>query len=183
MLNSKNLSPKDLKKINRIKIASRTLENIYKDLKFTMLENIDNKEFKKFNLKDLIVERVEYFTMHMESKRITKELDLKDFIINGDRELYARMLDNIISNAIKYNRVGGKINIYLRENELIIEDSGVGIDKKNIEEIFNRYSRFNSSEGGFGIGLSIVRKIADYYNLDLRVESKKDRGTRFIIRW
>ncbi len=183
MLKKDNLSQRDLKKINRIKIASRTLENIYKDLKFSMLENIDKATKDKFNLKDLIIERVEYFAMHMESKRITKELDLKDFIVEGNRELFARMVDNILSNAIKYNKVGGKINIILREKELIIEDSGVGIDKKSIAEIFNRYSRFNDSEGGFGIGLSIVKKIADFYKLDIKVESKINEGTRFIIRW
>jgi len=183
MLKKDNLEQKDKKKIDRIKIASRTLENIYKDLKFTTLENIDKTANLEFNLKELIEERVEYFTMHMESKKITKELYLDDFKINGDRELYARMIDNIISNAIKYNKIFGKIIIILKDGKLIIEDSGVGLEEKNISEIFDRYRRFNDSEGGFGIGLSIVKRIVDFYNLDIKVESKRDKGTRFIIKW
>jgi two-component system OmpR family sensor kinase len=183
MLKKDALSQRDAKKIDRIKIASRTLENIYKDLKFTALESMDKVESYKFNLKELLQERVEYFAMHIESKRVKINLDLEDYTINADRELYARMLDNIISNAIKYNRVGGSIGITLKDSKLIIEDSGIGLEGKDILEIFNRYSRFNDSEGGFGIGLSIVKKIADFYSLDIRVESEKNIGTRFIIRW
>ena len=183
MLKVNNLPPKEKRKIDRIKIASRTLENIYKDLKFTTLQNINNIRSARFNLKELIEERVEYFSIYIDSKKLTKELDLEDFYVDGSRELYARLVDNIISNAIKYNRVGGKISITLKNNRLIIEDSGIGINKKNLDEIFNRYSRFNDSEGGFGIGLSIVKRIVDFYNLDIKVESQKEKGSKFIISW
>ena len=183
MLNLDNLSAKNRKKIDRVMIASRTLENIYKDLKFVTLSDIGRSLDSEFNLKDLIEERVDYFFMHMESKKIVKELKLEDFIVKGDRELYARFIDNIVSNAIKYNRVGGKIEISLSNGVLIIEDSGVGIDKRNIDLIFTRYSRFSEHEGGFGIGLSIVKRIAEFYNIKIEVQSEKNRGTRFIIKW
>ncbi len=182
MLDKDAIPKKDKKKIDRIKVASKTLENIYKDLKFTTLENINKKDNIEFNMKDLIIERVDYFSMHIESKKIEKSLDLEDCYISGDREMFARMIDNILSNAIKYNKFRGKIMIKLKDKTLIIEDSGVGIDEDSIEDIFKRYSRFNNSEGGFGIGLSIVKKVADFYNLKIEVESKKNIGTRFIIK-
>ncbi len=183
MLNVENFSPKDCKKLNRIKIASRTLEGVYKDLKFTTLETIDKVNRDKINLKELIEERIDYFSLIIESKKITINLILKDFYIYGDRSLYIRLIDNLISNAIKYNKINGVITIILEENKLVIEDSGVGIDNSIIDKIFDRYSRFNDYEGGFGLGLNIVKKIVDYYNLTISVESQKDKGAKFIIKW
>jgi len=183
MLNLNEFNDKDSRKLRRIKIASRTLEGIYKDLKFTTLQNLDKIESKEFNLKELILERVEYMSLHMESKKINVELLLEDFIVLGDTLLYSRLIDNILSNAIKYNRVGGRILIELKDNIMIVEDSGIGIKKEFLDTIFFRYSRFNNSEGGFGIGLDIVKNIADHYNLTLKVESEINKWTRFIVKW
>lgn len=68
------------------------------------------------------------------------------------------MIDNLISNAIKYNKKGGVISIILKANFLSIADTGCGISKSNLNHIFERYTRFNKDQGGFGIGLSLVKK-------------------------
>ncbi len=65
----------------------------------------------------------------------------------------------------------------------MIEDTGIGIDEEKIPYIFDRYLRFNSSEGGFGIGLSIVKKIMDEYAMHIEVDSTLGRGTRMILTW
>ena len=183
MLDSSKLEPKSLKLINRIKIASRTLENIYKDLKYLTLCDVANYKSQIIDLKELIKERVEYFTLHMEAKKIKYNLELEDFIIEADKKLIVRLIDNIISNAIKYNKVGGNIDIRLKNNVLIIKDSGIGIKKDNLKDIFERYRRFNSVEGGFGIGLNIVQNIAKMYNLKVDIKSEKNIGTEVIIKW
>ncbi len=183
MLKLDQFNPKDSKKLKRIKIASRTLEGIYKDLKFTTLEQINKSDNEEISLKLLIKERIEYFSYLLDSKQLSIYLDLNESIIKGNRALYIRLIDNIISNAIKYNKVGGRVDIYLNSSELIVEDSGIGMNSKEINRVFDRYSRFSEHEGGFGLGLNIVKKIADYYNLKIDIESKKNIGTRFIIRW
>ncbi len=92
-----------------------------------------------------------------------------------------RVIDNLISNAIKYNRRNGKIEIILREDYLLISDSGVGIKVDSLDSIFDRYSRFNQSVGGFGIGLNIVKSIIDEYNYKIEVTSSVGKGSTFKL--
>ncbi|EGK8129943.1 ATP-binding protein, partial [Campylobacter lari] len=86
-------------------------------------------------------------------------------------------------NAIKYNIKNGHIKITLLEQKLIIADSGCGIAKENLANIFERYSRFNENQGGFGIGLSLVDKICKEHNIKIKVESELKKGTKFILTW
>ena len=183
MLDSTKFSKRENRILNRVKIASRTLETIYKDLKFTTLENENEIKNRRFNLKDLVVERVEYFSLLLESKKIKTVLELDDFYINADINLISRLIDNLISNAIKYNKLNGEIVIRIKDKKLIIKDSGIGIKKENLDKIFKRYSRFNSSEGGFGIGLNIVKQILDIYNLRVEIKSEENIGTEVTILW
>ena len=100
-----------------------------------------------------------------------------------DKRKFVRVLDNLLSNAIKYNIRGGKIEIMLYNNELSIKDTGIGIAEEKIPFMFDRYMRFNNSEGGFGVGLSIVKKILDEYNINIEVQSKVGVGTKMEISW
>lgn len=174
---------KEEKKIKRIQIASKTLETIYKDLKLTILSTEEKESLEKINIKKVIEERLEYFSLHIESKKIIVTTNLEDVEVTADSALLERLIDNILSNAIKYNRVGGKIDIELNSNYLQISDTGVGISKEEIAYVFERYRRFNSSEGGFGIGLNIVHTIAKKYNYTVTIESEKSIGTKVLVKW
>jgi two-component system OmpR family sensor kinase len=94
-----------------------------------------------------------------------------------------RIIDNLLSNAIKYNKKDGNIEIKLDENSLTISDTGVGFDQSKSQEIFERYARFNNSNGGFGLGLNIVKSLCDLYSIKIDVTSKKDIGTTFTLTW
>ena len=183
LVNESALSKREIKILKRVKIASRTLESIYKDLKFLTLEKGKELESVEFNLKELIQERVEYFALLIESKKIDINLSLEDSKIVANPQLIARLIDNLISNAIKYNKVKGKIEIFLKQGELVIKDSGIGIKKEYLDKLFARYSRFNSVEGGFGIGLNIVKHIADKYNLKINIKSEENIGTEVFVKW
>ena len=183
MVDSSKLSKRESKILNRVRIASRTLETVYKDLKFATLENSSKQESIKFNLKDVVEERVEYFSLLIESKKLKINLNLEDFYIEADPKLIARLIDNLISNAIKYNRNGGSISIIINEKKLIVEDSGIGIKKENLDKLFTRYIRFNNSEGGFGLGLNIVKQIVDIYNLKIDITSELEKGTKVEVQW
>lgn len=86
-----------------------------------------------------------------------------------------------MSNAIKYNKQKGNIEIALSKNILIIKDSGIGIDKNKIEDIFTRFYRATSQSGGFGIGLNIVKNICDKYSIKFDVKSKINQGSTFTF--
>jgi len=92
------------------------------------------------------------------------------------------MFNNIVSNAIKYNKIGGTINITLKENILKVEDSGIGIKKDRLKDIFKRYYRATKEQGGFGVGLNIVHQICKAYNIKVDVKSTENEGSTFIFK-
>ncbi len=172
------LPQKDAKKIRRIDIAARTISNIYNDLTYLILHNDIAVKDEKINLSTFLCERVDYFKVGIEQKKITftREVD-EDVMVIMDRNKLGRLIDNIISNAIKYNRVGGNIDVVLTKKSLKISDNGIGIPADKIERIFERYQRANDSVGGFGIGLNIVAMIAKEYGIEIKVDSVIDKGT------
>ena len=184
MINKDNIDEKLAKKINRIEIGAKTISNIYEDLTFVSLNNqiISNNE--KLYFSQILNQRVDFFKSIASSKKIEFILDIKDdiFIVCDVKKL-SKLIDNILSNAIKYNKFQGFIKVTLKDKILIIEDSGKGMSKDNLSNLFTRYKRFDKSVGGFGIGLNIVSLIAKEYDLKIDVISKIDVGTRIKIKW
>lgn len=184
MIDKNSLDEKLLKKINRIEIGAKTISNIYEDLTFVTLNNqiISNNE--EINLSNLLRQRVDYFNSIATMKKINFDLDIEDDIfLFCDMKKITKLIDNILSNAIKYNKIAGFIKVRLDDNILSIEDSGKGIEKENLKNLFERYSRFDKSVGGFGIGLNIVSLIAKEYDLKIDIKSKINTGTKVEITW
>lgn len=184
MIDKSSLDERLLKKINRIEIGAKTISNIYEDLTFVTLNNqiISNNE--EINLSNVLRQRVEYFNSIATMKKINFDLNIKDDVfIVCDMKKITKLIDNILSNAIKYNKITGFIKVNLDDNILSIEDSGKGIEKENLKTLFERYSRFDKSVGGFGIGLNIVSLIAKEYNLKIDIKSQIDIGTTVEITW
>jgi two-component system OmpR family sensor kinase len=184
MIDQEKLDPALAKKIRRIDIASRTISNLYKDLTFAALGHNRAVKDEKVDLYKLVKERIEFFKVISSAKNIACVTDLKKGVtLTIDRARMTRIIDNILSNAIKYNRKNGYIKITLDENFLEVEDGGIGMDPSQVHMIFERYTRLNKSEGGFGLGLSIVKSIADAYGLKVSVKSEKGKGSRVRIIW
>ena len=181
MMDTEVMGEKNKKKLARINIAAKTVSHLYKDLTYLTLNHNNESNDEWIDLKALIEDRVEYFAILAGSKKITFDLDLNYSTLYIDGVKIARVVDNLISNAIKYNRRSGRIKITLRKSYFIVQDSGIGIETDKVSEIFERYSRFNSSEGGFGIGLNIVKSIIDEYDLKIDVESILGTGTTIRV--
>ena len=173
-----------LKTINRIDIGAKTISNIYDDLTFLLLNHKIVSVNEEVDLKSIIEQRVEYFEILATIKKISIDTDLKNNVkLIIDKKKISKLIDNILSNAIKYNKVSGSITISLDTNNLSIEDTGRGIKKEDIDSMFDRYSRFDQSVGGFGIGLNIVKMICKEYNLNINIESTLNKGTKVLISW
>ncbi len=183
MMDTDVMIEKNKKKLNRINIAAKTVSTLYKDLTYLTLEQEQQNEDEMIELQTLLRNRAEYFFILAESKQLKYELDLEDATMMVDKRKFTRVIDNLISNAIKYNKRGGVVGIKLRQGMLMIWDTGIGIDKEKVPFMFDRYTRFNQSEGGFGVGLSIVKKIVDEYSIQIEVESEKRKGTKVILKW
>ena len=184
MIDRDSLDEKTAKKINRIDIGAKTISNIYEDLTFLTLNNKIITKDEIVDMAELLKQRVEYFTTIADGKKIAVTLDIKETpTLMIDRRKISRLIDNLISNAIKYNKIKGKIDIVLQQNSFYIQDSGIGIEEEKIEKMFERYTRFDKSAGGFGIGLSIVASICEEYGLKINITSKPNKGTKAGISW
>jgi two-component system OmpR family sensor kinase len=183
MMDTEVMVEKNKTKLNRINIAATTVSHLYKDLTYLTLEQEKENENETIALKELIYNRAEYFQILAQSKKLECQLDLEDAEIYADKRKFTRVIDNLISNAIKYNKRKGTVGITLRPNSLIVWDTGIGMDESKIPFMFDRYMRFNHSEGGFGVGLSIVKNILDEYDISIEVESKEGEGTRMVMKW
>lgn len=145
---------------------------------------------KKVNLKDIINNAQRTSQLQLDQKEIEFSTNLtKDIFIKVDLTLFLQVLNNLISNAIKFTPKKGKININVFKQkdkiEIIVSDLGVGIPKDIAENIFNDSSRHStmgtSGEKGTGLGLGIVKKILDAHNFGIRIESEVGKGSDFII--
>ncbi|MEI8186690.1 MAG: ATP-binding protein [Chlorobiaceae bacterium] len=109
--------------------------------------------------------------------------------VSADPEMLEIILENILSNAIKYSPAGSVITISVEQKErstfCSITDQGIGIPEEKMHAIFERFYRVdesrNSSTGGFGLGLSIVKRLADLQQIKVSVNSAKELGTTFTL--
>lgn len=174
----------DSTKFVRMKLAAKTLSQTYSDLIFYTFPDTISSEEENIVMKEAITERLEYFKLFFEQKKLSVSVNLKDgSTLFANKSKINKMLDNLISNAIKYNKKGGSIEISLKERTLSIKDSGCGIDEANLKKIFERYARFNDDQGGFGIGLSLVQSICKEYRINITCHSKLHEGSEFILKW
>jgi two-component system phosphate regulon sensor histidine kinase PhoR len=118
----------------------------------------------------------------------SKEIDLQnlipsDFLVDADKKLLEHALINLIDNAIKYNVNKGFIKVYIVKDDLIIEDSGLGMTKDDTKKVFEQFYRIPDRLHiqGSGLGLSLVKKIIDLHGWAISVESEQGKGTKFII--
>jgi len=106
--------------------------------------------------------------------------------IYGEKTLLERAFFNLVLNAVKYNRVNGKIKITAVEKTIIVEDSGIGIPTENIPQIFDPFYCVDKSRsrslGGNGLGLSIAKQIFDKHNIKITVLSEENKGTKILLR-
>lgn len=173
-----------LKSINRIDIGAKTISNIYDDLSYLMLNKTQISNNRDINLKEVIEQRVLYFSLLTTMKKIKVQTCLDpDAVLHIDNKKLSKLIDNILSNAIKYNKINGSIYIELTPNRLSIKDTGKGIKEEHIKLMFDRYARFDKIVGGFGIGLNIVKMICNEYDLTIDIKSKLGKWTEVSISW
>lgn len=173
-----------MKTLNRLKrIVSSLL----------LISRIENDQFAKSGIVDigmLVREVSEELRDRTEAKSINLQLHLPASvpIPNSNYDLLFQLVYNIVNNAIRYNREGGEIRISGEESggqfSIHIADTGQGMAEAVIPTLFHRFKRSGeSTEEGYGLGLTIVKAIADYHGIGLEVRSEEGKGTEFIVRF
>jgi len=141
---------------------------------------------------DLIVkETLELMEPLANEKRIRLEAKVPDSLppVHADRDELIRLFNNLVSNAVKYNRQEGHVRIAAEEDgpyiKVSVSDTGIGIGKKGLDHLFSEFFREKREETknikGTGLGLNIVKRIVDFYHGRIEVESELHKGSTFAV--
>ena len=166
---------------------SKRMESVIEDmLALSSLEyNMSNEKKVDVDAKEMVKDIVYSFEYLLNEKEITCSLKLSNVSLKMVPKDFDRLVRNLISNAIKYNKEKGKIYVNLTKNYISVKDSGIGIEAKNLSRIFERFFRVDKGrsreQGGTGLGLAIVKHICLNYGFKVEVKSKVLEGTEFIV--
>ena len=165
---------KSLIRLERIEKANESLSSLYNNMEYEFKKEFENIDLEDFSLFDALNNSLDKFE-DIKKDTIIEVFVPKNIVLNSDYNGFIIVLDNLISNAIKYN---SKENPYIKisfENRVLsIFNKGVGIDTKNIMLVFDRYFQENSQNMGYGIGLAVVKEFCDKNGIGINIESFED---------
>ncbi len=172
----------DKEMVEHMLMSSKMISETYNSIAYLAFHELDVEVKEEFDLAEETYASIKYFQEIASNKNITINAELNTFIVNMDKNSIRKLLNNLISNAIKYSYNNKTIEITLQENILTIKDEGQGIAKEDQKRIFKRYKRVNKKgTGGFGIGLDIVMGICRANKIEISLESELKKGSLFRL--
>lgn len=147
---------------------------------------------QRFDLEHLVNECVDVVRQQAADKRISIETGLESFVVDGDRGKIKQVALNLLTNAIKYNRDGGRIQVQTYHSirhdepfaEVAVSDTGYGISKENQKKLFQKFYRVEETADvaqGTGLGLAIAKHIVEAHGGTITLESEAGRGSTFFM--
>jgi len=179
MLISSENDKKKLKKYSRIQKAGDELYSLYEDIDYYIKKETKHEIREEFDLSKLIQEEIDKFEILFPEVTIKKKLE--KMIVFTDKRGVSKVIDNLLSNALKYNKNNNDIYIELNYNNLIIQDKGIGVSESELFLIFDRYYKGENGKQGYGIGLSIVKAFCDEYSIFINIDSDINVGTKISL--
>lgn len=177
---SKNLtSQKEITRLERIEHASSRLKRLYETLVYNITKEILPIKKEEFFADSVIKECCEPF-IDQERNEFIFEFDEKIKLF-ADKIGFEQMIENIVSNAMKYSPKNEPITIKIANNAIKIIDTGIGMDDAQIINIYDRYYQGDVENDGKGIGLAIVKEYCDKEGIGITIHSKKNQGTKVIL--
>lgn len=170
---------KNLKRLQRISSSSANLQDLYSELEYLLRKENGCIEIEEFELREFLDRTVKKFDDVKKEVQITVNCPVHH--IKCDKRGFSKTIENLISNAIKFNKKDGFVHIEFKNDKLCVEDSGIGIENQNLFSIFERYYREDSNIFGHGIGLNIVKEFCDNNKIEIKITSKKDEGTKICL--
>lgn len=181
---SKETMKEGLKDIEQLKTLANSL------LTLARYETDDSKvSLEKVNLTKLIKRVKSDIRPLAKVKKIQITVPKKNYFIKGDKEAIEKLFTILLDNAVKYSRKNGKVQVKISRDDghliIKVKDNGIGIAKKDLPHIFDRFFRVDPSRSnktsGFGLGLSMAKRIVDLHSGSIKAESVLNKGTTFTL--
>ncbi|HHD79087.1 MAG TPA: HAMP domain-containing histidine kinase [Epsilonproteobacteria bacterium] len=165
-------------RLQRIEDATLRLERLYLELRYALQKEMHEIEKEEFDIAKVLQERIAFFS---EQGRNTFKMEVPSYSVEADKIGFEQMLDNILSNAMKYSNKEDLIKISLNENILCIEDEGIGMSTSELLRIHERYFQGDDTQEGQGIGLALVKSYCESENIAIDIQSEKNVGTKICL--
>lgn len=179
MLQAEEEDEKKIKRLGRIDLASKDLYTLYKEVDYYIKKEIQEDVREKFYLDELVRSVVEKQKEMADGVEI--HYNVSHVEIFADKHGLAKVVSNLVHNALKYNQDRQEIQILQEEENLIIKDHGVGMSEAELFLAFDRYYQADTTKEGYGIGLSLVKAYCDEFKIPLRINSQKNIGTDVVL--
>ena len=171
---------KSLKRLERIKQASNNLLKLYENMEYNIKKEIDKIDKKEFYLDEIIKNSCDKFEDIKNGTKIF--ITVPNIKVFTDLNGFEKTIDNLISNAIKYNsKINPEIIISYKDFTLSIFNRGEKIDTNNLLIIFDKYYQENPLNDGFGLGLSMVKEFCDKNKISINIDTKSEEGNFFNL--
>jgi len=161
-------------RLQRIDDATLRLERLYLELRYALQKEIHEIEKEQFDVALVVQQRVDFF---QEQGRHRFQTELESYMIEADKIGFEQMLDNLLSNAMKYSPKDALIFISLNVDTLCIKDEGIGMNTSELLRIHERYFQGDDTQEGQGIGLALVKAYCESENIAMDIQSEKNVGT------
>ncbi len=179
MLKLKEKDKKVIQKLERINKACSELYGLYEDIDYYIKKERRADIREDFALDNLLEAEVEKF------KNLYQDIDISlghtNLQVFMDKRGFRKVISNLLSNALKYNRDNNRVEIYLSGKRVVIQDYGIGMNESELFMVFNRYYQSKSENRGFGIGLNIVKTFCDENKIFINIQSKPNVGTKISL--
>lgn len=183
---SEKLNQKDKKHVDLIVKSGVYLLNLINDI--VDISKTSNKVLKinmdNICVNDVIEDTIELMMPIASERKIDINYDdAEKMFIYADEKRLKQSVINLISNAIKYNKIGGYIDITTKNNTISVKDSGIGISKDQQDKLFKPFKRLNKNKNikGTGLGLVLTKKIVESMGGEVCVQSDLGKGSKFSI--
>ncbi len=170
----------DTKTLRNIAASTKQLYDIYTALAYVNFSQPEEAP-QELDLAAVIAESVASFKELAESKAIRFAVETEPTSLRIAPHRAAMLINNLLSNALKYSPQGSTVTLLLKHRALLVRDEGIGIAPEQLPLIFDRFKRGTEYAGGFGLGLSIVKAICDEAGIAIQVSSEPDHGTSVML--
>ena len=191
LMNKEGMDETSKRQIERIHKESVRLGSLISDM--LMLSKIEGgdtleKAYTEVVLQDIACEVLNELEEEIKKRNITATIIGEGKIV-ADQNMIFELIENLVSNAVKYNKDGGSVSVTITDTTegvcLQVKDTGIGIEKEHLPRLCERFYRVDKSHskriGGTGLGLAIVKHICAIYNADLSIESEFGEGTTVTV--